>query len=100
MTLLEQGTESFVEVYGTVLTCTNEVLQLPVPQRGCLMPSDVNRHFYRQPSCSLACTLKKMYEKCGCHPYQMPYPTNESHVTRRRDCITTDAVCFVKNMSK
>uniref|UniRef100_A0A336M005 CSON006246 protein n=1 Tax=Culicoides sonorensis TaxID=179676 RepID=A0A336M005_CULSO len=98
MTLLEQGTESFVEVFGSVLTCTNEVLSLPIPQRNCLLPSDLSKSYYRQPSCSLGCVRNKIYEFCGCHPYQMPRPFDEPNAEYVRDCITTDAMCIVKNM--
>lgn len=100
MTLLELNHESFVEVYGTVLTCTDEVLNLPVKQRDCLLPSDLGRSFYRQPSCSLACVRNKIYELCGCHPYQMPSPIFDPNKRRLRDCVTTDAACFMQNMCK
>lgn len=99
MSLLEQGHESFVEVYGTVLTCTNEVLGLPVNQRDCLLPSDLGRNFYRQPNCMLGCIRNKIYELCRCHPYQMPPPILNPE-SRLRDCVTTDAACFMQHMSK
>lgn len=100
MTFLEMHHESYVEVYGTVLTSTKEVLGLSVDQRECLMAEDLGREFYRQPSCSLACVRDKIYEICGCHPYQMPAPKFDPSKHKLRDCITKDAACFVRNMSK
>lgn len=100
MTFLEQKHESFVEVYGSVLTSTDEVLGLPVEQRDCLTPEDVGMTFYRQPGCSLACVRDKIYDLCGCHPYNMPAPRFNVNKHKLRECIAKDAVCFVMNMSK
>lgn len=84
--------ETFIDIQPVYSSCADQVLVLPFSQRKCIVPSDVGKLNYRQPECVLECLRNVIYYQCGCHPFQLPKPSNTT--TPRRDCTAVDALCF------
>lgn len=95
------GKETFVDVYPTDSSCSQQVLNLPFSQRKCILTSDLavlvdSGDEYRQPACMLKCYRAMVYNVCRCHPYQLPIDPSGS----MRDCGIMDVPCFVENYCK
>lgn len=92
------GMETFVDVYTTDSSCSQQVLNLPFSQRKCILTSDLPGFVergdkYRQPACMLRCYRAMVHNVCRCHPYQLPIDP----FVRIRGCGIMDVPCFVDN---
>lgn len=91
VTLVKVGHETSIAVDSTVSDCSEDVLTLPQAARSCILSEDFDLNYiYRQPDCVVSCVRNHIYEKCGCHPYYLPYPKSGQPM---RNCTAMDAVC-------
>lgn len=69
---------SFVQLFGTKMTCSNDVKNLPITQRHCLYPGEtVERgfggNFFSGPNCLMECEANQYFGQCGCIPYYFSF---------------------------
>lgn len=83
---------------ATDRSASDQVLELPLKQRKCVIPSDKPnlRTNYRQSACTLECMRDEIHRICRCHPYQLPRPL-VNIIDQFRDCEVSDVLCFVDN---
>lgn len=101
ITLLKMGKQTFLDVYTTDNSCSNQVLQLPFSQRKCILATDEIsstgiKSEYRQPACIVNCFRDIIHNICGCHPFVIPLMSFDNI----RECGVLDIACFVKNYRK
>lgn len=64
--------EVLVQITTMVASCSNEVQQLPISDRGCIYESERKLRFfneYRETNCDLECDMMRIESFCKCLPY-------------------------------
>lgn len=92
------NTATYIDVQATDRRVSDQVLELPLKQRKCVISSDKPnmRTSYRQSACTLECMRDEIHRICGCHPFHLPRPL-VFIIDQYRDCEASDSICFVDN---
>ncbi|KAJ3642286.1 hypothetical protein Zmor_025086 [Zophobas morio] len=89
--LIENGTESFIEVNPTTYQAVQDVKDYPVEKRDCLFRREsptVFGNMYSLSNCIVGCKIESALALCQCIPFKMPL-SNESTI-----CTLEDVPCL------
>lgn len=91
------NSEVLVRITTMVASCSDEVQQLPISDRGCIYESERKLRFfaeYREANCDLECEMLRIESMCKCLPYYFISQMNES---KSNVCEFTSIKCLVDN---
>lgn len=89
--------EVLVRVTTMVASCSEEVQQLPISDRGCIYDSERKLRFfarYREANCDLECKLLRIESLCKCLPYYFVSQVDEK---KAPVCGFASIRCLVDN---
>ena len=89
--LIENSSESFIDIQPTTYEAVVDVEDYPVERRGCLFDKESPSIFssvYSQSNCIIGCRIESALALCRCIPFQMPL-SNDNIV-----CTIEDIPCL------